>query len=60
MIPTAPCLNCPDRYLGCHDTCQKYLTYRKEQDIVNTKRSKERRFEKEMDDYEKRRRRRKL
>lgn len=60
MIPTAPCLNCPNRYLGCHDTCQKYLTYRKEQDIVNTKRSKERRFEKEMDDYEKRRRRRKL
>lgn len=29
----APCKNCPDRQLGCHSTCEKYIAfdkYRKE------------------------------
>lgn len=59
MIPTAPCLDCPDRYLGCHDTCEKYLAYRKEQDIFNEKLRKERGLERVMNSYDKRRRRRK-
>ena len=21
-----PCKNCPDRYIGCHSKCEKYLT----------------------------------
>ena len=27
----APCENCPDRHLGCHSECEKYIAY----DIVN-------------------------
>ena len=26
------CKNCSERYLGCHDKCEKYLSYRKELD----------------------------
>ena len=24
----APCKDCPDRYLGCHGTCEKYREYK--------------------------------
>lgn len=24
MIDTAPCKDCADRYVGCHDTCERY------------------------------------
>lgn len=27
---TGPCLNCPERTLGCYATCLAYNTYRKE------------------------------
>lgn len=27
---TGPCLNCPERTLGCHATCLAYNTYKKE------------------------------
>lgn len=23
----APCENCPDRHLGCHSECEKYIAY---------------------------------
>ena len=23
-----PCLNCKDRYIGCHSVCEKYLEYK--------------------------------
>ena len=26
----APCKNCPDRYLGCHDHCEKYREFDEE------------------------------
>ena len=29
-----PCKDCPDRVLGCHKTCEKYLAYREELDAV--------------------------
>lgn len=25
----APCYQCPDRQLGCHGTCEKYLEYKR-------------------------------
>ena len=25
-----PCLNCPDRFIGCHSTCEKYKEWSKE------------------------------
>lgn len=34
MIRTgnAPCKDCPDRFVGCHSTCQKYVQYRTDRD----------------------------
>jgi len=26
----APCKDCPDRYLGCHDHCEKFKKYAEE------------------------------
>lgn len=26
----APCKDCPDRQVGCHSTCEKYITFAKE------------------------------
>jgi hypothetical protein len=31
----APCKDCPNRKVGCHSTCEKYLDYRKEVDKIN-------------------------
>lgn len=28
--PNAPCKDCSDRYLGCHDKCEKYQKFHKE------------------------------
>lgn len=30
-----PCLNCEERYVGCHSKCKKYQQYRKELDEFN-------------------------
>lgn len=32
---TAPCKDCPDRSIGCHASCGKYIAYRKTQDEYN-------------------------
>lgn len=34
-MPQAPCKECKDRILGCHSTCKKYLSYRKELNNYN-------------------------
>ena len=28
--PKSPCRDCPDRYLSCHDKCEKYQKYKKD------------------------------
>ena len=33
--PSAPCKDCKDRELGCHDWCQLYREFRKELDQYN-------------------------
>ena len=30
----APCKDCPNRYLGCHDKCYKYQAFRQARDEV--------------------------
>ena len=30
--PKAPCKECTDRYLGCHDRCNTYIDYKKSED----------------------------
>lgn len=37
----APCLNCPDRYSGCHDTCEKYQTYKAHRQRISEARAKQ-------------------
>lgn len=38
----SPCLNCKDRFVGCHSTCEKYIAFTKE----NNKKKEEIRAEK--------------
>ena len=28
----APCKDCPNRFVGCHSVCNKYISYRAEKD----------------------------
>ena len=39
IIPdiVAPCLDCPERYAGCHSTCKKYQAYK--EDVAATKKT---------------------
>ena len=36
MIP--PCKDCPDRQIGCHSTCEKYIEFKKENDKLRKER----------------------
>ena len=37
----SPCLNCEDRSILCHDSCNKYKSYRDKADRVKKARRKE-------------------
>lgn len=37
----APCKNCTDRVVGCHSTCEKYLAFQKERELVREKKYKD-------------------
>ena len=37
----APCKNCPDRYLGCHDHCEKYKEFDDERKRIRDLNSKQ-------------------
>lgn len=32
--PKVPCVNCPDREIGCHGHCEKYLEYCRQKDVL--------------------------
>ena len=34
-VTSAPCKDCPTRYLGCHDKCYKYQAFRQARDEYN-------------------------
>lgn len=36
-----PCKECPDRVLGCHKTCEKYLAYREQLDAERAQKTTE-------------------
>lgn len=39
---TPPCKDCPERYLGCHSSCEKYQMFREERNKFNSeKKAKE-------------------
>lgn len=44
-IMQAPCKDCPERHMTCHERCEKYLAYRQERDACNQRRALERRDE---------------
>ncbi|MGN0733705.1 MAG: hypothetical protein ACI4LC_05985 [Emergencia sp.] len=33
----APCIECPDRQLGCHDCCEKYREYKEYSEDIKKK-----------------------
>ena len=35
MKPTPPCLDCPDRQIGCHAVCEAYKAFRSALDGYN-------------------------
>ena len=35
LRPKAPCYQCPNREVGCHGKCEKYLAYRAQIDAAN-------------------------
>lgn len=41
MSNSAPCRNCSERYVGCHDECVKYLDFKQEIEIQNQRRREE-------------------
>lgn len=34
-IRTSGCLNCEERHVGCHGSCERYLAWKKKQELVN-------------------------
>ena len=32
------CLNCTERYIGCHDTCERYLKFKTERELISKNR----------------------
>jgi len=39
-LEKAPCMNCDERYFGCHGKCEKYQTFRAERDRINNEKFK--------------------
>ena len=37
----SPCKDCPDRHIGCHSDCDKYINYRKELEQLKEQQYKE-------------------
>ena len=46
------CTDCPDRCVGCHGRCEKYIAERAERDRIISERSRQRRTEYDMCGYD--------
>ena len=46
-----PCKDCPDRHIGCHLDCERYLAWRKVYDEWNSKVFNERSKSRAVDKY---------
>ena len=38
MIIKAPCKDCKNREIGCHETCELYIQYKKDNELVKQQR----------------------
>ena len=54
----APCKGCEKREVGCHATCEDYLTYRELKDEQNAELKEKAKREQEQNDIEKSRKKR--
>lgn len=54
MSRVAPCRNCIDRYLGCHDKCDKYQEFRAERNRMLEEKRKEREKNEAIDEIHRR------
>ena len=43
MMIDAPCKNCTERSVSCHDNCSKYISYKKTINAIREKDTEERR-----------------
>lgn len=41
----SPCKDCPDRQMGCHSNCEKYLSYDKYRQEIRAKRLQAKKLE---------------
>jgi len=37
MLPSAPCKDCTERYLGCHNRCPKYASFKERNEVIKGK-----------------------
>lgn len=44
MKKYSSCLNCENRYLGCHSNCEKYKEYKQYLDVIKINKKKENLF----------------
>lgn len=42
MIETAPCKDCPDREVGCHSKCARYLSWKEQNEATKRVKALER------------------
>ena len=47
----APCLDCKDRVLKCHSTCERYKEYRQTLYELNEEARRKEKIRKSLDDY---------
>ena len=52
MKPTPPCLDCPDREIGCHSRCEKYIQFRNDLDAHKAEIEDNLRIERMVDSYQ--------
>lgn len=53
--PSAPCKDCKDRKLHCHDKCEKYLTFKKDHAAYVKFIRQQKQSDYDLDDVEKKR-----
>lgn len=40
-MPSNTCYDCPDRYIGCHSSCEKYKKFKNKLDIAKKNKNKD-------------------
>ena len=51
MKKISPCYDCPDRALGCHSGCKRYIKWREEWTLMTKTINKAKNQTKTVDDY---------